>query len=154
MNLVGNVLYYRIEYVFFSNFLSVCWYCFRYYNIGRAVAQAVSPRLPTAAAQVRVRAGMWGLLWTKRHWGRFYPSTSVSTANRHSTSFSIIIITRGCQNRPIGGRSAEWTQLDSNPPLYQFNYYNNSRLHLEQGKVCCGVYVMFYRHHLFFKHVV
>jgi hypothetical protein len=50
--------------------------------------------------------------------GRFSPSTSVSPAN-HSTNFSIIINTRGCHNRPIGGRSAEWTQLDSTPPLYQ-----------------------------------
>jgi hypothetical protein len=40
-------------------------------------------------------------------------------ANHHSTNFSIIIITRGWRNRPIGGRSAEWTQLDSTPPLYQ-----------------------------------
>jgi hypothetical protein len=30
-----------------------------------------------------------------------------------STNFSIIIITRGWHSRPIGGRSAEWTQLDS-----------------------------------------
>jgi hypothetical protein len=37
---------------------------------------------------------MWGLWWTKRRWGRFSPSTSVSPAN-HSTDFSIIIITRG-----------------------------------------------------------
>jgi hypothetical protein len=35
-----------------------------------------------------------GLWWTKRHCGRFSPSTSVSPAN-HSTDFSIIIITRG-----------------------------------------------------------
>jgi hypothetical protein len=34
--------------------------------LGRAVAQAVSRWLPTAAARVRVRAGMWGLWWTKR----------------------------------------------------------------------------------------
>jgi hypothetical protein len=80
---------------------------------GRAVAQAVSRWLPTAAARVRVRAGMWGLWWTKRHWGRFSRSTSVSPAN-HSSNFSIII-TRGWHNRPIGGRSAEWTQLDSTP---------------------------------------
>jgi hypothetical protein len=38
----------------------------------------------------------------------------------HSTNFSNIIITRGWHNRPISGRSAEWTQLDSTPPLYQF----------------------------------
>jgi hypothetical protein len=57
---------------------------------------------------------MWGLWWTKRHCGRFSPSTSVSLAN-HSTNFSIIITTRGWHNRPISGRSAEWTQLNSNP---------------------------------------
>jgi hypothetical protein len=43
---------------------------------------------------------MWSLLWTKRHWGRFSPSTSVSPAN-HSTNFYIIIITRGWHNRPL-----------------------------------------------------
>jgi hypothetical protein len=63
---------------------------------------------------------MWGLWWTKRHWGRFSPSTSVSSAN-HSTDFSIII-TRGWHKRPIGGRSAEWTQLDSTPPHYTKKY--------------------------------
>jgi hypothetical protein len=61
------------------------------------------------------QAGMWGLWWTKRHWGRFSPSTSVSLANHHYTNFSIIIITQGWQNSLIGGRSAEWTQLDFIP---------------------------------------
>jgi hypothetical protein len=28
-------------------------------------------------------AGMWSLLWTKRHWGGFSQSTSVSPANHH-----------------------------------------------------------------------
>jgi hypothetical protein len=46
-------------------------------------------------------------------------STSVSLATHHSTSFSIIIITQGWHNRPTGGRSAEWAQLDSTP------YYTN-----------------------------
>jgi hypothetical protein len=32
--------------------------------------------------------------------------------NHNSTNFSIIIITRGWHNRPVGGRNAEWTQLD------------------------------------------
>jgi hypothetical protein len=45
-------------------------------------------------------SSMWGLWWTKRHWGRFFPSTSVSPAN-HSTDFSIIIITRGWHSRPL-----------------------------------------------------
>jgi hypothetical protein len=57
---------------------------------------------------------MWGLWWTKQHWGRFSPSTSVSPAN-HFTNFSIIIITQGWHNKPISGRIAEWTQLDSTP---------------------------------------
>jgi hypothetical protein len=47
---------------------------------GRVIAQAVSRRPPTA-----------GLLWTKWHWGRFSPSTSVSPANSHSTNCSTII---------------------------------------------------------------
>jgi hypothetical protein len=48
----------------------------------------------------------------------FFPSTSVSPVNHHSTNFSIIINALGWRNRPIGGRNAEWTQLDSTP-LYQ-----------------------------------
>jgi hypothetical protein len=35
---------------------------------------------------------MWDLWWTKWHWGRFSPSTSVSPANPHFTNCSIIII--------------------------------------------------------------
>jgi hypothetical protein len=86
---------------------------------GRAVVKAISRWLPTAAARVRIRAGMWGLWCTKRHWGRFSPSTSVSLANHHSTNFSIIIITRGWHSRPIRGRSAEGTQFGLHPSLYQ-----------------------------------
>jgi hypothetical protein len=46
-----------------------------------------------------------------REGGRFSPSTSVSLANHHSTNFCITIITRSWHNKPIGGRSAEFTQL-------------------------------------------
>jgi hypothetical protein len=91
---------------------------------GCVVAQAVSRWLPTATVRVRVRATCGGLWWTKRHWCRFSPSTSVSLANHHFTNFSIIMITRGWNNRPISGRSAEWTQLDSTPPLYQLKRTN------------------------------
>jgi hypothetical protein len=70
---------------------------------GRAIAQAVSDW----------RRGMWDLWWTKWHWGRFSPSTSVSLASRHSTKFFILIITQGRYSRSIGGRRAEWTQLNS-----------------------------------------
>jgi hypothetical protein len=34
---------------------------------------------------------MWGLWWTNRPLGRLCPSTLVSSANHHSTNFSIII---------------------------------------------------------------
>jgi hypothetical protein len=34
---------------------------------------------------------MWDLWWTKWHWGRFSPGTSVSPANSHSTDYSTII---------------------------------------------------------------
>jgi hypothetical protein len=37
---------------------------------------------------------MWDLRWTKWHWGRFSPSTSVSPANCHSTDCSTLIICR------------------------------------------------------------
>jgi hypothetical protein len=50
-------------------------------------------------------------------WGRFSPSTSFSPSYHHSTYFSIIIITLDGHNMPIGGRSAEWTQLDSTPTI-------------------------------------
>jgi hypothetical protein len=82
-------------------------------ELGHAIAQVVSCWLPTAVNRVHIWAGMWGLWWTKWHWGRFFPSTLVSPANHHSTNFSIIIITRGSHNRPIDGRSAKWTQLNS-----------------------------------------
>jgi hypothetical protein len=35
---------------------------------------------------------MWDLWWTKWHWDRFSPSTSVSSANSHSTDCSTFII--------------------------------------------------------------
>jgi hypothetical protein len=58
---------------------------------GRAIAQA-SHRgdLGSSSGQV-----MWDLWWTKWHWGRFSPSTSVSPANSYFTdcaTFIIIII--------------------------------------------------------------
>jgi hypothetical protein len=86
---------------------------------GRAVAQAVSPWLPTAAARVRVRVAC-GVCGAQSGTGAgFLRVLRFPPANHHSTSFSIIIIIRGWHNRSIGGRSAQWTQLDSTP------YYTN-----------------------------
>jgi hypothetical protein len=59
---------------------------------------------------------MWGLWWTKQHWGRFSPSTSVSPAN-HSTSFSIITITRVWHSRPRPRCRVD--PIGLHPPLYQ-----------------------------------
>jgi hypothetical protein len=85
---------------------------------GRDVAQAVSRWLPPAAARVRVRAACGFCDGQSGTGAGFLRVLRLFPAN-HSTNFSIIIITRGWRNRPIGGRSSEWTQLDSTPPLYQ-----------------------------------
>jgi hypothetical protein len=70
---------------------------------------------------------MWDLWWTKWHWSRFSPSTSVSPVS-HSTKFSVLIFTRGRYNRPTGGRHAEWTQLDS-----ALHYSNKKKLETPQS---------------------
>jgi hypothetical protein len=70
---------------------------------GRAIAQAVNRRLPTAAARVKTRVWSCGILWwTKWLWGKFSPRTSVFPANLHSICFSTIFftITRGWHNKP------------------------------------------------------
>jgi hypothetical protein len=61
-------------------------------------------------------SSVWFLWRTKRHRGRFSPSISVSHAN-HFINFSIIIITRGWHNRPISGRSAEWSNWTPIPTI-------------------------------------
>jgi hypothetical protein len=76
---------------------------------------------------------MWGLWWTKWHWGTISPSTSVSPASYHSINFSIII-TRGWHNSPIGGRSAERTQLDSTAHYFNFNFLGISLMNSCQEK--------------------
>jgi hypothetical protein len=80
---------------------------------GRAIAQAVSHRLPTVAARVQSQV-MWDLWWTKWHWVRFPPSTSVSPVNSHSTDCSTLII-RVWYNRPNSGRRTKCTQSHPTP---------------------------------------
>lgn len=65
-----------------------------YRRVGRAVAQAVTLRLPTATARVLAWVGqvMGDLGWTVRHWGKFYPSTSLSSGT-HATGCSTLITT-------------------------------------------------------------
>jgi hypothetical protein len=69
------------------NIMSMCWV------FGRAIAQAVSRWLPTAAARGSSPGlVMWDLWWTKWRRGRFSPRTSVSPANLYSTNCPIIIL--------------------------------------------------------------
>jgi hypothetical protein len=58
---------------------------------------------------------MRDLWWTKCHWGRFSPSTSVSPANSHSTDYSTLIIIWGWYNRPNIDRRTKWTQAHPTP---------------------------------------
>jgi hypothetical protein len=58
-------------------------------KVGRAIAQAVSRRLPTAAARVQTRVWSCGIFcdgW-KWRWGRFSPRTSVS----HASLFPLLL---------------------------------------------------------------
>jgi hypothetical protein len=59
-----------------------------------------------------------GFVVDKAALGQVFSETSVSLAN-HSTDFSIIIITRGWNNRPFSGRSVEWTLIP--PPSMHIN---------------------------------
>jgi hypothetical protein len=86
-------------------------------KVGRAIVQVISRWLPTMAARVRSRICSSGICGGQSGAGvSFLRVLQFRPANLHSTKFSIIIISRGRYNRPISGRRAEWTQLDSTPP--------------------------------------
>jgi hypothetical protein len=87
------------------------------YWLGCAVAQAVSRWLPTAA--VRAACGDCG--GQSGTGAGFLRVLRFPLPMHHSTNFSITITTRCWHNRPIGGRSAEWTQLDTSPS-YSLTY--------------------------------
>jgi hypothetical protein len=75
--------------------------------LGRAIAQAVSRWLPTAAATVRARSGHVAFVVDKVTLGQVFSEYFGFPPNHHSTKLSILIITRGRYNGPIGGRRAE-----------------------------------------------
>jgi hypothetical protein len=84
---------------------SVVPFCFResMFRQGRAIAQAVSRRFPTAVDGFKPGSGHVGFCdGEKWRSGRFSPRNSISPANLHSICFSTIIftITRGWHNRP------------------------------------------------------
>jgi hypothetical protein len=56
--------------------------------MGRAIAQASHLGRP-GSSPGQVMLGLW---WTKWHWGRFSPGTSVSPAISHSADYSTFII--------------------------------------------------------------
>jgi hypothetical protein len=55
-------------------------------TIAEAVSRPVAHRDGPFSSPV-----IWDFWWIKWHWGRFSPSTSVSTANSHCANFSIFI---------------------------------------------------------------
>jgi hypothetical protein len=79
------------------------------------MAQAVSRWIPTAATRLRVRVRHVGFAVDKVVLGQVFSEYFGFPCQSYSTNFSTIILIRGWHNRPIGGRSAEWTQLDSTP---------------------------------------
>jgi hypothetical protein len=92
------------------------WGPFSLLSIGRTITQAVSRWLPAEAARVRVRAAC-GLCGGHRGIGADFLRVLRFPL---PINFSFIIITRGWHNRPIGGRSAERTQLYSTPHYLNF----------------------------------
>jgi hypothetical protein len=64
-----------------------------HFSLGRAIAQPVSRWLPTVAAGFEPGSGRVGFVVEKVALEQvFFPSTSVSPANLHSTNCSTIII--------------------------------------------------------------
>jgi hypothetical protein len=85
-----------------------------YYKVGwgHVIAQPVSRRLPTAAAQVRAQVKSCGICGRQSGTGagfllvlRFPLSIFIPPTALHSSS-----IIRGGHNRPVSGRRAKWTQ--------------------------------------------
>jgi hypothetical protein len=87
---------------------------------GRAIAEAVSRWLPTAAARFTPGCDKWDLWWIKWGRGRFSPSTSVSPAKNHS--FHQLLHHHhnhpGQVQKARSGRGVEWTQYGLRPPLF------------------------------------
>jgi hypothetical protein len=84
----------------------------------RAVAQAVSHRLPIVAPRFELRSGNVGFVLDKVTLGQVF---SEYFGFPCQSSFHEILHHnhRGWHNRPIGGRRAEWTQLDSAPHYWK-----------------------------------
>jgi hypothetical protein len=93
---------------------------------GRAIAQEISRRLPTAAARFRAQVRSCRICGGQIGTGagllrvlRFSLQILISPTAPHSSS-SII---RGWYNRPISGRSTKWTQSHPTPRHYDRPHY-------------------------------
>jgi hypothetical protein len=85
-------------------------------HVGRATAQAVSRRLPTAATRVRAQLRSSGICGGQRGTGagflrvlRFPLPIFIPPTAPHSS------VIRGWYNRPVSGRSTKWTQSHPTP---------------------------------------
>jgi hypothetical protein len=85
-------------------------------NKGRAIAQAVTRRLPTAAARVLAQVRSCGICCRQSGTGvgflrvlQFPLPILISPTTPHSSTI------RGWYDRPISGRSTKWTQSHCTP---------------------------------------
>jgi hypothetical protein len=90
---------------------------FRHY-LGRVIAQAVSRRIPTAAARVRAQVRSYGICGGQSGhvFSKYFGFPCQFSFHRLLHTSSII---RGWYNRPISGRHTKWTQshpIRRNPP--------------------------------------
>jgi hypothetical protein len=93
------------------------------------IMEMSSKEQPSTLAHFAPGSGKWGLWWKKCRRSRFSPSTSVSPAKTvHSTNFSILTVTLGWYNRPVGAAVPCGPSLDSTPPPPQYsNKKNNNK---------------------------
>jgi hypothetical protein len=95
------------------------------HHTDRAIGQAVSRRLPNAAAWVRTRFKSCRICWWRKwHWGKFSPSTSVPLPIRlppTAPKSSYIIL--GCYSRPNSSPRTKWTHSLTPSEKKEQHYY-------------------------------
>jgi hypothetical protein len=96
------------------------WGCNCYCKVGRAITQAVSRQLPTAAARVRAKVRRCGICGGQSsngagfHLVLQFPLPVLITPTAPHSPPSVI---RGWYNRPITGRRTKWTQPHPTPRI-------------------------------------